>query len=137
MELPRQIVVGEKNIGQVGEFLRSLSNPKKVSIISGKNVKKIIGKEIDESLKNAKIMAVWNLAKSNQVKETATKHFKGEKDLVLVSCDADNLKPDLKWEISRGGDLFPHLYRHLFFEDITSQIEIPKIKGIHKFPDTF
>ena len=49
MELPRQIVVGEKNIGQVGEFLRSLSNPKKVSIISGKNVKKIIGKEIDKS----------------------------------------------------------------------------------------
>ena len=36
----------------LGEFLRSLSNPKKVSIISGKNVKKIIGKEIDESLKN-------------------------------------------------------------------------------------
>ena len=56
----------------MGEFLRSLSNPKKVSIISGKNVKKIIGKEIDESLKNSKIMAVWHLAKSNQVKETAT-----------------------------------------------------------------
>ena len=70
MELPRQIVVGEKNIGQVGEFLRSLSNPRKVSIISGKNVKKIIGKEIDKSLKNVKISAVWHLAKSNQVKET-------------------------------------------------------------------
>jgi glycerol-1-phosphate dehydrogenase [NAD(P)+] len=70
MELPRQIVVGEKNIEQVGEFLRTLSNPKKVSIISGKNVKKIIGKEIDKSLKNAKILAVWHLARSNQVKET-------------------------------------------------------------------
>ena len=32
MELPRQIVVGEKNIDQVGDFLKSLSNPKKVSI---------------------------------------------------------------------------------------------------------
>jgi glycerol-1-phosphate dehydrogenase [NAD(P)+] len=70
MELPRQIVVGEKNIGQVGKFLRSLSNPKKVSIISGKNVKKIIGKEIDQSLKNAKILAVWHLAKTNEEKET-------------------------------------------------------------------
>ena len=70
MELPRQIVVGENNIGQVGEFLRSLSNPKKVSIISGKNVKKIIGKEIDKSFKNAKISVVWHLAGSNQVKET-------------------------------------------------------------------
>ena len=70
MELPRQIVVGEKNIGEVGEFLSSLSNPKKVSIICGKNVKKIIGKEIDRSLKNAKILAVWHLAKSNEEKET-------------------------------------------------------------------
>ena len=78
-----------------------------------------------------------HFSKASQVKETAAKHFKGEKNLVLVSCDADNLKPDLKWEISRGGDLFPHLYRHLLIEDIISQIEIPKIKGIHKFPDTF
>ena len=78
-----------------------------------------------------------HFSKASQVKETAAKHFKGEKDLVLVSCYADNLKPDLKWEISRGGDLFPHLYRHLLVEDIISQIEIPKIKGIHKFPDTF
>ena len=42
MELPRQIVVGEKNIDRVGEFLKSLCKPKKVSIISGKNVKKIV-----------------------------------------------------------------------------------------------
>ena len=40
MELPRQIVVGEKNIDRVGKFLENLSKPKKVSIISGKNVKK-------------------------------------------------------------------------------------------------
>ena len=45
-----------------------------------------------------------HFSKASQLKETAAKHFKGEKDLVLVSCDADNLKPDLKWEISRGGD---------------------------------
>ena len=70
MELPRQIVVGEKNIRQVGKFLSVLSNPKKVSIISGKNVKKIIGNEIDQSLKNAKILAVWHLARSNEEKET-------------------------------------------------------------------
>ena len=86
MELPRQIVVGEKNIGQVGEFLRSLSNPKKVSIISGKNVKKIIGKEIDKSLKNAKISAVWHLAKSNEVKETVViqKKVKSTKSDIII-----------------------------------------------------
>jgi len=86
MELPRQIVVGEKNIGQVGEFLRSLSNPKKVSIISGKNVKKIIGKEIDQSLKNAKISAIWHLARSNEIKETRTiqQKVKATKSDILI-----------------------------------------------------
>ena len=78
-----------------------------------------------------------HFSKASQVQETAAKHFKGEKHLVLVSCDADNLKPDLKWEISRGGDLFPHLYRQLLFADIISTIEIPKIKGFFKFPDNF
>ena len=67
MELPRQIVVGEKNIDRVGKFLESLSKPKKVSIVSGKNVKKIIGKKIDDSLKRSKVRTVWHLATSNQV----------------------------------------------------------------------
>ena len=42
MELPRLIVVGEKNISEFGEFLVSLRKPKKVSLISGINVKKIL-----------------------------------------------------------------------------------------------
>ena len=86
MELPRQIVVGEKNIDQVGDFLKSLSNPKKVSIISGKNVKKIIGKQIDQSLKDSKIRAIWHLAKSNQVKETEEiqKKVKAAKSDIII-----------------------------------------------------
>ena len=78
-----------------------------------------------------------HFSKASQVQETAAKHFKGEKDLILVSCDADNLESDLKWEVSRGGDLFPHLYRKLLLKDIIAQIQIPKIDGIYKFPDTF
>ena len=50
MELPRQIVVGEKNIDRVGEFLESLARPKKVSIISGNNVIKKIGKKMVYSI---------------------------------------------------------------------------------------
>jgi len=46
MELPRQIVVGEKNIGDIGNFLNSLKKTKKVSLISGSNVKKIVQKKI-------------------------------------------------------------------------------------------
>lgn len=47
---------------------------------------------------------------ANQVEETAAKHFAGQRDLVLVAVDADALGPALKWEPSRGGALFPHLY---------------------------
>jgi len=45
-----------------------------------------------------------------QVRETAAKHFSGAADLLLVAVDADLLDRALKWEVSRGGDLFPHLY---------------------------
>ena len=45
-----------------------------------------------------------------QVEETARRHFAGETDLVLVAVDPAALGDALKWEPSRGGDLFPHLY---------------------------
>jgi uncharacterized protein (DUF952 family) len=45
-----------------------------------------------------------------QVRETAAKHFAGLDDLTLLAVDADALGGALKWEVSRGGDLFPHLY---------------------------
>lgn len=46
----------------------------------------------------------------DQVRETAAKHFAGAANLTLVAVDADALDGALKWEVSRGGDLFPHLY---------------------------
>jgi uncharacterized protein (DUF952 family) len=45
--------------------------------------------------------------------ETARKHFAGETGLHLLTVDADSLGDALKWEPSRGGELFPHLYRDL------------------------
>ncbi len=48
-----------------------------------------------------------------QVAETAVKHFSGQRDLLLVSVDAATLGTALKWEPSRGGALFPHLYGEL------------------------
>jgi uncharacterized protein (DUF952 family) len=50
---------------------------------------------------------------ADQVAETAARHFAGERDLVLVAVDAQALGPALKWEPSRGGALFPHLYGSL------------------------
>jgi uncharacterized protein (DUF952 family) len=46
-----------------------------------------------------------------QVRETAVRHFHGQDDLVLLAINADVLP--LRWEPSRGGDLFPHLYAPL------------------------
>ncbi len=65
MELPRLIVVGNNNLSQLGKFLKTLSNPKKVSLISGKNVKSILGKKIEKSLTVSKIKFRWELATSN------------------------------------------------------------------------
>jgi len=45
-----------------------------------------------------------------QVAGTAAKHFAGMPDLVLVAIEAEDLGGALKWEMSRGGALFPHLY---------------------------
>ena len=45
-----------------------------------------------------------------QVRETAARHFEGADGLLLVAVSADALAGALKWEVSRGGDLFPHLY---------------------------
>jgi uncharacterized protein (DUF952 family) len=50
---------------------------------------------------------------AEQVAETAAKHFAGQDDLVLVAVDAALLGDALKWEPSRGGALFPHLYAPL------------------------
>jgi uncharacterized protein (DUF952 family) len=47
---------------------------------------------------------------ATQAVETAEKHFAGQKDLVLIAVNADALGAALKWEPSRGGALFPHLY---------------------------
>ena len=67
MELPRLIVVGENNIHKFGEFLFSLNKPKKVSLISGIHVKKILKKKIEKSLKLKKIKFVWHTSKDNQI----------------------------------------------------------------------
>lgn len=47
---------------------------------------------------------------AEQVRETVTKHFAGAGDLVLVAFEANDLGDALKWEVSRGDALFPHLY---------------------------
>lgn len=49
----------------------------------------------------------------DQVCETAEKHFNDADKIHLLGFDAEDFGDDLKWEKSRGGDLFPHLYAPL------------------------
>jgi uncharacterized protein (DUF952 family) len=46
---------------------------------------------------------------AGQVAETARRHFRGQSDLVVLAVEAEGLGAALKWEPSRGGELFPHL----------------------------
>jgi uncharacterized protein (DUF952 family) len=47
---------------------------------------------------------------ADQAQETARRHFAGQADLVLLTIEAESLGDGLRWEPSRGGALFPHLY---------------------------
>ena len=54
-----------------------------------------------------------HLSTQRQLAGTLAKHFKDQVDLLLIAFDADTLGDDLRWEASRVGDLFPHLYAPL------------------------
>ncbi len=71
---------------------------------------------------------------ATQVAETAAKHFAGAAGLMLLACDADQFGDNLKWEVSRGDDLFPHLFNSLNMTDIIWAKPLPCIDGQHQFP---
>lgn len=70
-----------------------------------------------------------------QVVETCQRYFAGIDDLVLVVLDSEDFGHYLKWEPSRGGDLFPHLYRALRLNDVMWHTDLPLVEGRHVFPD--
>ena len=70
-----------------------------------------------------------------QVRETASRHFAGQTGLLLVSVDAARLGDALRYEKSRGGDLFPHLYGPLDLAAVTRVEPLPLgPDGSHLFP---
>jgi uncharacterized protein (DUF952 family) len=71
-----------------------------------------------------------------QVAETAARHFAGAAGQVLVAVDAGALDGALKWEPSRGGDLFPHLYGALSLNAVLWVVPLPLgPDGRHVFPE--
>nr|WP_250152321.1 DUF952 domain-containing protein [Ancylobacter radicis] len=73
---------------------------------------------------------------SAQVAETAARHFAGQDDLLLVAVRTEHLPVEaLRFEASRGGDLFPHLYAPLDLAAVAWVRDLPLgDHGRHLFP---
>jgi len=86
MELPRLIVVGEKNVAGFGEFLKRLDGSRRVSLITGAHVKKIIQRRVEGSLKKSEIRFGWHLAGRNESDSirTVEKHVKKDRSDTVV-----------------------------------------------------
>jgi uncharacterized protein (DUF952 family) len=70
-----------------------------------------------------------------QLPESAAKHRAGQGGLVLLAVDSATLGPDLRWEPSRGGALFPHLYGALQLAAVAWAADVPLgADGRHRFP---
>lgn len=77
-----------------------------------------------------------HLSDADQLAETARRHYAGRADLMLVTVDLPPLGDDLKWEASRGGALFPHLYAPLPVAAATGERPLSvDVDGVMRFDD--
>ena len=73
---------------------------------------------------------------AEQLAGTLDKHYVGQTGLLLIAIDPERLGPALRWEPSRGGDLFPHLYGELDMAAVTAVMELrSRSDGGHDLPE--
>ena len=65
-----------------------------------------------------------HLSTAEQLQETLDKHFAGQSNLWLAAVDLEALGEAVKWEASRGGQLFPHIYGPLPLSAVTAYSEV-------------
>ncbi len=76
-----------------------------------------------------------HLSAAHQLAGTLAKHFKSQSDLVLIELDEAALGENLRWEPSRGQDLFPHLYAPLPISAVRAAYPLEvDAKGTHMLP---
>jgi len=76
-----------------------------------------------------------HFSSGEQARETAARHFAGVEGLLLITVDAEALGEKLRWEASRGGELFPHLYGSLPMSAVLRVTPLPiGPDGTHVFP---
>lgn len=76
-----------------------------------------------------------HLSTGPQVAETLRLHFAEAEGLILLALDAEGLGNALRWEESRGGALFPHLFRALASEDVLWAAPLRLEGGVHILPE--
>ncbi|MBU3078735.1 DUF952 domain-containing protein [Sphingomonas quercus] len=75
-----------------------------------------------------------HLSTAAQLGETAAKHFAGQDGLIVAAVDIAALGEAIRWEVSRGGALFPHLYGALTKADLLWAEAMPLVEGRHQLP---
>ncbi|QBX34415.1 DUF952 domain-containing protein [Paracoccus liaowanqingii] len=76
-----------------------------------------------------------HLSTAEQLPVTLEKHFANVDGLVLLACTAEEMGAELRWEPSRGGAIFPHLYRPLAMADVLWSRTLPLQDGRHRTGD--
>jgi len=91
-----------------------------------------IGSEVD--IKDGYI----HFSTQEQLKETLEKHFKGQANLIIISFRVIDLADDLRWELARNNDLFPHYYGKIDAKRASTIYPLELgVDGIQKFPKNF
>jgi uncharacterized protein (DUF952 family) len=70
-----------------------------------------------------------HFSQPDQVEGTQRRHFAGQQDLLRLGVDPETLGPALRYEVSRGGALFPHLYGDLAVARVSEVIELPPLQS--------
>ncbi len=109
-----------------------------------KTIYKIVPRELWQTARQAGVFrgaaidlkdGYIHFSTGSQAVETARLHFAGQADLLLVAVDATAFGDALKWEPSRGGDLFPHLFADLPLDAVLWEKPLPLgANGAHVFP---
>lgn len=78
-----------------------------------------------------------HLSRAHQVQGSLERHFAGQADLVLLAVRVERLPEGaLRWELSRGGELFPHLYARLGITSVAQVHELPLDgSAVHVLPE--
>jgi uncharacterized protein (DUF952 family) len=76
-----------------------------------------------------------HLSSATQLTGTVRKHFEGQEGLIVVAIDLSAVSAPVRWEVSRGGQVFPHLYGHLSMADVLAHAPLRWRDGEVVLPD--